>query len=265
LRHPAAQPAGIRILFYHRVSDDRDDLAVGTRRFEEQMALLAEEGYRVVDVAEAARLLAEERVPEKVIGLSFDDGYLDVVENAGPVLDRHGFRATMFVVTGALDGRVTFSWYRRQPPLLGWDTVVRLDSASPFRFDAHTITHPDLRAVPPAVARDEIARSKTALEERLGRPVDTFCYPAGLFGERERALVAQAGFRAATSCEPGVNAPGDDLLTLRRTGVERRDSLLDFRAKLAGAHDEPLPFRTLYRRVRYRSGDLPLLPPDERG
>ena len=41
---------GLRILFYHRVSDDRDPLAIAPRRFAAQMELLAAEGYRVVDV-----------------------------------------------------------------------------------------------------------------------------------------------------------------------------------------------------------------------
>ena len=70
-------------------------------------------------------------------------------------------------------------------------------------------------------------------------PIDSFCYPAGLFGPRERALVEEAGFATAVSCEPGVN-------TRRPTGsrsaarqIDRRDTMLDFRAKIAGGHDTP--------------------------
>jgi hypothetical protein len=38
---------------------------------------------------------------------------------------------------------------------------------------------------------------------------------------------------------------------LRRRQIDPRDRLLDFRAKVAGGHDTPLPLRGLYRRVRY--------------
>jgi hypothetical protein len=38
---------------------------------------------------------------------------------------------------------------------------------------------------------------------------------------------------------------------LCRTAVELRDGLVDFRAKVAGAHDTPLPLRSAYRRLRY--------------
>ncbi|MGH3102744.1 MAG: polysaccharide deacetylase family protein, partial [Gaiellaceae bacterium] len=153
-------PEGIRILFYHRVSDDRDDLAVRPRRFREQMEALAAEGFRVVDVAEAAALLRRGETVGRTIALSFDDGYLDVAEQALPVLERHGFRASVFLVTGALDGEVEFTWYRRRPPLLGWDDVLRLDGGSPLRFEAHTVTHPSLPGLGDERAREEIAGSK---------------------------------------------------------------------------------------------------------
>jgi peptidoglycan/xylan/chitin deacetylase (PgdA/CDA1 family) len=243
--------SGLRILFYHRVSDDRDALAVSPRRFREQMDFLTFAGYRVVDAIEAAGYLVRGEVPRKTIGLNFDDGYLDVAENALPVLEEHGFRATVFVPTGVIDGTSTFGWYRRQPPLLTWDEIGELDRSGTLRFEAHTVTHPNLLTLEDEAAKEEIAGSKLALEGRLGREVDAFCYPAGLFGERERRFVAEAGFRVAVSCEPGVNVPGIDLLALRRRQIDARDGLVDFRAKLGGGHDTPLPLRGLYRRLRY--------------
>lgn len=247
--------AGIRILFYHRVTDEADELAATPRRFGEQMALLARRGHRVVSVAEVAELLAQGDAPADVVGLSFDDGYADVAQNALPVLERLGFRATVFVATAVIDGTARFSWYARQPPLLGWDEIADLDRTGTLRFEAHTVTHPNLLALDMDSARREITDGKLALEGRLGRPVDGFCYPAGLFGERERALVAEAGFRWATSCEPGVNTAATNPFALLRRQIDLRDSLLDFRAKIGGGHDTPPPLRALYRRARFGSSD----------
>jgi peptidoglycan/xylan/chitin deacetylase (PgdA/CDA1 family) len=250
--HPIA--SGFRIVMYHRVADEPDELAVSPRRFREQMDCLAAAGYQVVGVAEAAELAAERDPPERTIGLTFDDGYRDVAENALPVLAEHGFRATVFLATGVTDGRACFSWYRRQPPVLGWNEVVDLDRAGTFEFEAHTVTHPNLLAVDDETARAEIAGSKAELEGRLGRAVTVFSYPAGLFGERERRFVAEAGYRLAVSCEPGVNLPTTDRLALHRRQIDARDRLLDFRAKVGGGHDTPLPLRGLYRRRRYGMG-----------
>jgi peptidoglycan/xylan/chitin deacetylase (PgdA/CDA1 family) len=136
--------------------------------------------------------------------------------------------------------------------VLGWEDVVALDREGTLRFEAHTITHPSLLELDEAAAAAEIAGSRRELAERLGRPVSAFAYPAGLYGERERRLVAEAGYTAAVSCEPGVNVPGSDPLALRRRQIDSRDRLLDFKAKLGGGHDTPLPLRATYRRLRYR-------------
>ena len=240
---------------YHRISDDRDELAVSPRRFREQMGFLAAEGYRVCDVPEVATRLAAGELPQRTVGLSFDDGYRDVAENALPVLAEYGYRATVFVATGVTDGTASFPWYRAQPPLLGWDEIAELDRGGTLGFEAHTVTHPNLLAIDERRAAVEIAASKTELEERLDRAVTVFSYPAGLFGSRERRLVMEAGYRFAVSCEPGVNRPATDRFALRRRQIDARDRLLDFRAKVGGGHDSPLPFRGAYRRLRYGEGE----------
>lgn len=249
-----SEGAGVRILFYHRIAEDDDELAVSPRRFRRQMDYLSSESYRVVNVLEAVELLDKGIASTKTVGLSFDDGYLDVAEEALPILAERGFRATVFVATGVIDGWARFHWYRRQPPLLGWDEIVELDGDGTLSFEAHSLTHPNLLALRDAAAREEIVGSKAALEARLGRSVQAFSYPSGLFGLRERGYVAAAGYRVGVSCEPGLNTRGTDRLALRRRQVDARDSLLDFLAKVGGGHDSPLPLRRAYRRRRYGAG-----------
>ena len=246
--------SGLRILFYHRISDDRDELAVTPKAFVEQMNYLAAQAYRVVDVLTAIDLLDAGEPLARTVGLSFDDGYLDVAEHALPILSERGFRATVFVAPAVTDGEASFSWYKQQPELLTWEDIAELDRDGTLRFEAHSLTHPELPALSAAEARREITGSKVALESRLGRVVRAFSYPSGLFGEREQQLAASAGFSAAVSCEPGINDRRTDRFALRRRQVDARDSLLDFRAKLGGGHDTSPPFRALYRRLRYSTG-----------
>jgi peptidoglycan/xylan/chitin deacetylase (PgdA/CDA1 family) len=173
------------------------------------------------------------------------------------VLRELGFRATVFVSTSVVDGTAAFDWYAQQPPVLTWDEIVALDRAGTLTFEAHTLTHPHLPKIGDEDARREIAESRTVLEARLGRPVHAFCYPAGLFGARDRKLVGEAGFRYATSVEPGINTPATDRLALRRIQIDPRDRLLDFRAKAFGGHDSPPLARGVYRRLRYGAPPLP--------
>ncbi len=244
--------SGLRILFYHRVSADRDELAVTPGSFAEQMDYLASEAYRVVDVLTAIDLLDSGKPLARTVAMTFDDGFLDVAEHALPILSERGFHATVFVSPAVTDGRTSFSWYReQQPPLLNWDDIVELDRDGTLRFEAHSLTHPNLPVLDDASAEEEIAGSKRELENRLGRVVQAFSYPSGLYGEREARIVADAGYRIAVSCEPGANDRSTDRFALRRRQVDARDSLLDFRAKLGGGHDSSPPLRGLYRRLRY--------------
>ena len=235
----------MRILYYHRIAAGRDELAVSPRRFRQQMEELARAGLRGVDTMEAAA------GGPGVVGLNFDDGYRDVADHALPVLEQLGFRATVFIATGITDGRARFEWYDDQPPLLSWAEIQELDAAGTLTFEPHTVTHPNLLTLDDSDVDDEIVGSKRELEDRLGRETSVFCYPAGLFGERERAAAARAGFRFAVSCEPGTNDVGTDPLALRRIQVDHRDTLLVFRGKVGGAFDSPLPLRAQWRRLRY--------------
>ena len=257
--------AGLRVLLYHRVADDADPLSLAPRRFREQMQYLAAEGYTVIDLATAVAMLDAGEVQPRALGLTFDDGFADVREEALPVLAEHGFRATVFITSAVTDGRLRFPWYAgRQPPVLGWDDVVELDREGTLRFEAHTVSHPNLLSVDDATARAEIADGRRELEQHLGRRVSAFAYPAGLYGERERRLVAEAGYTAAVTCEPGVNLPSSDRMLLRRRQIDRGDRLLDFRAKIGGGHDTPLPMRRIYRRLRYGAKTGPPRRPSSR-
>ena len=64
------------------------------------MAYLASAGYRTLGARQLAGFLAGEPVPAKSVVLTFDDGYLDNWVHAHPVLQRHGFTAICFLVSG---------------------------------------------------------------------------------------------------------------------------------------------------------------------
>jgi peptidoglycan/xylan/chitin deacetylase (PgdA/CDA1 family) len=238
---------GLRILYYHRISDERDPLAVTPAAFRRQMNALAASGQRVVDLYGIDDLALE--TDEAAIALTFDDGYRDVLEHALPVLREHGFPCTVFVVPGAIAGVATFSWYRAgsMPPLAGWDELRAQERAGLVHFEPHTMTHPVLTTISLEHAQSEIAESKQVVEEELGRPARIFCYPGGYYSPREVDLVRECGYRAAVTCEFGANAAPFAHNELRRTIVERSDPLWLFRARLAGATDTPPPGRRTRR------------------
>ena len=235
------QRAGLRIVYYHRISDDADELAVAPEKFKRQLDVVAQSGLEVVDLWSAAA--EPENWDRPSIAITFDDGYSDFLENALPLLEEHGFPAMVFVIPLAVAGRAVLPWYGpgTQPKLIGWDEMRDVEARTTIRFEPHSLTHPRLPLASDAYAREEIAGSKAAVERELGRAARVFSYPGGYFSERDVALTREAGYAAAVTCEYGVNHSLTNPFMLRRTPVDRYDNEWLFRARLAGAADEPPP------------------------
>ena len=100
------------VLIYHRVANlerDPQALAVSVANFEEQMTLLSE-NYHVVSLGDLAAGIRANRVPDRSVAVTFDDGYSDNLLNGAPALARCGVPATMFVCSGYANGTREFWW-----------------------------------------------------------------------------------------------------------------------------------------------------------
>lgn len=103
-------------------------------------------------------------------------------------------------------------------PMLG-EELRRLVERAGHSIGAHTIHHVWLPAETREARRREITGSRAALEQLLGRPVDMFSYPYGVFDEETVDTVRSASFRAAVTTRRDVVRPGCDLLRLPRWEV----------------------------------------------
>lgn len=215
------------------------------------MELVAQGDVAVVPLTQAITALSEGRVEDRLVCITFDDAYRDLLDHALPVLERLGFPSTIYVPTGVIDGTAGYYWYRNPPPALTWDELRALVAGGLVDAQPHSRTHPWLASVSETVARDEIEGSKRDLEAKLGIAATSFCLPAGIAGEREVTLARAAGYRAVVTTDPGVNTRPDDLWWLRRTLFFWGDSDEMAAAKLAGRLDRPsLVYRRTQRRRR---------------
>jgi peptidoglycan/xylan/chitin deacetylase (PgdA/CDA1 family) len=102
--------------------------------------------------------------------------------------------------------------------MLTWEEVSEM-YRSGIQFGAHTGSHPALSKLKPEDAREEIRRSKSAIEKVLSATVNTFAYPSGRHGDftaTSKALVKEAGFNCALTTIFGNNEAGMDLYEMRR-------------------------------------------------
>lgn len=93
---------GALILGYHRVADvtrDTYEVCVTPDHFSEHMEMVNKYAHPIA-LAELAQYLKAGSLPPKSVAVTFDDGYVDNLYNAKPILEKHEIPATVFVCTG---------------------------------------------------------------------------------------------------------------------------------------------------------------------
>ena len=241
---------GLPILTYHSLDDSGSVVSVAPALFARQMAHLAANGWQTLTFADAVERLRDGTVPERHVVVTFDDGYRNVYTEALPVLRRHGFTATVFLVAdyvGQDNGWPGHAPPMGRLPLMGWEEALEMQGHG-IELAAHTCTHPDLTQIVPAKAEAEVARSKSEIEVRTGAAVTTFAYPYGLCGDDVMEM-ARRHFRGACTTRMGRARPGDDPHAL-----DRIDMFYFQRPALFTAL--PAPLLDPYLRVRQLVRDL---------
>jgi peptidoglycan/xylan/chitin deacetylase (PgdA/CDA1 family) len=113
------EPHGL-VLMYHRVAESSVDpwqLAVSPANFDDQVRTLRQHAD-VVPLVHLRQHLRTGRQSRPVVAITFDDGYVDNLEAAKPVLLRYEAPATVFVATGFVGRRENFWWDRLAQAIL---------------------------------------------------------------------------------------------------------------------------------------------------
>lgn len=217
------------ILTYHFVGDyprQRHHRSIFCHApvFAAQMQLLGRLGWKTLSLAEVARLtVTGGTMPRRRFVLTFDDGDADLFWSVRPVLKEHGFSASAFIVSGFIGG--TNDW-ETAPTLVGRRLLdaeqLRTMAAEGWDIGGHTVTHADLTTLGPEEVKREITECRTQLQDLLGIPVESFCYPSGCVDSVARESVKEAGFQLSVTTSRGRVHPGADRFLLPRVSVSHR-------------------------------------------
>lgn len=234
----------IPILVYHQIAaappkgSPFRSLYVAPEAFARQMAWLERLGYQGLSMT-ALQPYLKGQENGKVVGITFDDGYLNNLSNALPSLMKHRFSSTCYAVSGLL-GK-TNVWDVKagiaQTPLMN-EAQLREWVAGGQEVGSHTHQHIDLTDSQPENCRFEIALGKNQLESVVENPVAHFCYPYGRYQPEHRAMVDELGFLTATTTQRSRCHPQTDMLQLPRVPVLRSTVLPLFWLKIATAYED---------------------------
>lgn len=201
--------------------------------FRAQLDNLARRGLRTLTLAEAVTRPRRERG----VVLTFDDGCRCFADVVAPELAERGMTATVFAVSGLLGASNRWDEERgeRREELLDAVALGRL-AEDGIEIGCHSRTHRDLAGASADELAAEVSGAKRELEEAIGRPVQTFCYPYGHFDDASRAAVVAAGFDAAVSVWGVPGAVRRDRFALPRVEISPGESPGGFRLKASAAY-----------------------------
>lgn len=228
----------VLVLSYHAVSERWPAaLSVTPERLEAQLRLLVSRGYRGRTFSDAVH----GDTGERVVAVTFDDGFRSVLEHALPILSRLGLQATVFVPTNFPDGG-PMTWpgidtwlggeHETELLPLSWGELRRLGDAG-WEVGSHTCSHPFLSRLDQAELERELGESRRRVEQELGRPCRSLAYPYGDHDERVVRAAAAAGYQAGCIVPRRLTRPAP--LAWPRIGVYHGNGQLAFRAKVSPA------------------------------
>ncbi|MFY9579547.1 MAG: polysaccharide deacetylase family protein [Gaiellaceae bacterium] len=221
------------VLAYHGIGDvprtlDPHNLFVPAERFVDQISRLRRRGYSFITLAEFAGTLAN---PERLRGacaLTFDDGSVDNAVVLPDLLSSLEAPATVFVCPGLLGEPHPFLDPEAGIRLMTREEVAHLAGLPQVEIGSHTNRHTNLATAGGDDAYRELASSKQAVEEIVGRRVEAVAYPFCAYSPACPSAARRAGYAVAVTCAGrGSLNPYE----LRRESLDSLDGRLTFALK----------------------------------
>jgi len=163
------------------------------------------------DRAAAARALAELGAPDLQDVAATVQGLVERAKRLTPA-QRDAF---VDATERAAGGNARPAW----DGMMGWDQL-RAMAARGHEVGSHSMTHQLLPQLNDAALAYEVAGSRRVLQEKLGQPVETFCYPNGDADARVVRAVQDAGYTRALSTRWGPNPPGTSPYDVSRCDIQ---------------------------------------------
>lgn len=225
------------VLGYHGVADvppehDPYHLMVPPAAFRTHVESLLARSYTFVTVTEfVRRLVAGERL-DGLCALTFDDGSEDGASTLPTLLAELGVTGTFYVCPGLFGRPHPFLQNGSGIRLMTAAEVVELSRLPYVEVGSHSNLHADLTNATAEQAYRELASSKQALEDVIGRAVTSFAYPYCRYSPACPEAAERAGYSSAVTCgrlggwlpyelrrEPISRVDGPVALALKRRGV----------------------------------------------
>ncbi|KAE9622514.1 polysaccharide deacetylase family protein [Aeromonas veronii] len=232
------------VIMYHRfIEQDSEKGVHGTwmpiTMFEKHLRLMKWLGYETLTFRDLADkgFIHRLQYGKKYLMITADDGYQDNLTRMLPLLEKYGYKAVVYVVTGEGYNR----WDVEHPTnpdtkvsLMSGEQVKALAASGHVEIGGHTLTHPRLSQLTAEQQVHEIQENKRQLEALLGHPLLSFAYPYGDINDSAKEQAIAAGYRFAVATNSGPKAMHQDPYQIRRIAIFPRTDVFGLWRKIRG-------------------------------
>ncbi len=220
----------IPVVMYHHVTENpkrAGKYVILKSELEKDLDLIEKSGYTTVTVKDLIDYVDGKTVlPEKIIMITFDDGFESVRELAWPLLKKRNMKAVLSVV-----GSITETYAENKDrnvnyAYLNWDDLRELSQSGDFEIQNHTYDmHNTGSGSRKGLSRksgespvdyenalkDDLSRMQTLLKNLSGVDATAVVYPYGSYSKETLSVVKKLGFKASFVCEERVDrvSPSD--------------------------------------------------------
>ncbi len=234
-----ASQRGFSVLMYHKVLPyHTDDLTVSVAQLEQHLQFLQSDGYEVLPLERLlSSISAKTELPAKAVFITFDDGYLNNLRYAYPLLEKYHTPATIFLPTKYVGQKS--SWDNEADDLM---TINQLKSLNPdlISFGLHSHAHQNYKTLGIDAITGDLQKNIHYFLENDLPFVPAFAYPYGgrpknrmvlrQMKEKMQALDIVMAFRIGNR----LNWSFRDVYELQRLDITGNDSPEIFQKKLKG-------------------------------
>ncbi|MGX7030272.1 polysaccharide deacetylase family protein [Vagococcus zengguangii] len=213
------------IIAYSYLNNQASKETLSIENFTQQLEWLKKEDYYTLTPQEAYEVLTKNKKPaEKIIWLTFDNGYYNQYKFAFPLLQRYKMQATINYLPNK-EGNVTYAnLYDLQEMLISGEINVESGTANGLALT-------DLK---PSTLTTEIKQSKETLDTTLKQTTTTIAYPENSYNDDIIEVAEEAGYKLGLTTNTGLASKSNGLLSLSRIEISN-DLPIDEFTKLIGA------------------------------
>jgi peptidoglycan/xylan/chitin deacetylase (PgdA/CDA1 family) len=243
-------PHSIPVMMYHKTPDQDLNsphrIFVTKDNFETHLQYYQARSFTTLHFRDLEKFRSGEQdfaqFPRRPLMLTFDDGYVDNLTNAAPLLKRYGFKAIIYLLADHTLTSNSWDHDGKEPlqPLMSLEQKRKLLEFD-YEIGSHGHHHQRITEMTDIQARDELALSKSRLESDFGVPVTTFAYTYGVTSPRAAELAEEAGYDFAVNTDSGGLRIDEDPFAIFRINIFPEDGPVQLWKKTA----------TWYRRYFY--------------